>query len=129
MSDPPTLRHVPFAELELINEKVTKDGGDLRSLRGEDYGLVTSIYQSQIVPGSGPRRHRHPHAEIFVLKDGRARYEVEGASIDAVAGDIVIVPPNAWHRFENTGDTMLRQTAIHENARPAVEFEDGTRRD
>jgi mannose-6-phosphate isomerase-like protein (cupin superfamily) len=39
---------------------------------------------------------------------------------------MVIVPPDAWHTFTNTGDTLLRQTAIHQNPRAVTDFEDGT---
>ena len=120
---------MPHAELELIDGPVTRDGGELRVLQGADFGLVTSVMHAQIVPGSGPQRHRHPHAEIFVLHDGQGRYEVEGMIIDAVAGDMVIVPPDTWHAFTNTGTGMLRQTAIHQNPRAVSEMEDGTRRD
>ena len=122
-------RHVPHDELELIRGPVTADGGELRQLSGSDYGLVTSVMHSTVVPGSGPRRHRHPHAEIFVLHDGQARYEVEGSHLDAQSGDMVIVPPDAWHSFVNTGSGLLRQTAIHQNRRAVTEFEDGTRRE
>ena len=129
MTEPLRPRHVPHADLQLIRDRVTNDGGELRILHGSDHGLVTSVMVSQITPGGGPRRHRHPHAEIFVLHDGQGRYEVEGTKIDAVAGDMVIVPPNTWHTFTNTGTGMLRQAAIHQNPRAATEFEDGDRRD
>ena len=129
MTDPIRARHVPNTALELIADKVTNEGGELRILQGSDYGLVTSVMYSRIVPGSGPRRHRHPHAEIFVLHDGQGRYEVEGTHIDAVAGDMVIVPPDAWHSFENTGPGLLSQTAIHQNRRAVTEFEEGIRRE
>jgi quercetin dioxygenase-like cupin family protein len=122
-------RHVRHADLELLPGKVTVEGGDLRLLSGSDHGLVTSVMHTQVTPGSGPRPHRHPHAEIFVLHDGKGRYEVDGVAIDAEAGDMVIVPPDAVHTFTNTGSTMLRQTAIHENPRAVTVFEDGTRRD
>jgi hypothetical protein len=46
--------------------------------------------------------------EIFVLHDGQTRYEVEGTNLDAHAADMVIVPPDAWHTFVNTGPGMLR---------------------
>jgi quercetin dioxygenase-like cupin family protein len=52
-----------------------------------------------------------------------------GTEFDAVAGDMVIVPPDAWHSFTNTGTSMLRHTAVHENRRASSEFEDGTRRE
>ena len=122
-------RLVKHVELELVGEKVTREGGELRLLSGSDHGLRTSVMYSHIAPGSGPRRHQHPHAEIFVLHDGRGRYEVEGTVLDAEAGDMVIVPPDAWHTFTNTGEGMLRLTAIHENPRAVRVFEDGSRLD
>ena len=122
-------RHVPHADLELLRGPVTKDGGELRLLSGSDYGLITSIMHSQVAPGSGPRRHRHPHAEIFVLHDGQGRFEVEGTHFEAEAGDMVIIPPEKWHTFTNTGKGMLRHTAIHQNPRAVSVFEDGSRRD
>jgi quercetin dioxygenase-like cupin family protein len=122
-------RHIPRAQLELIRGPVTLDGGELRVLQGSEYGLVTSVMHSTVVPGSGPKRHRHPHAEIFVLHEGRARFEAEGTHLDAVAGDMVIVPPDAWHTFTNTGTAPLRLTGIHENLRAKTEYVDGTRRD
>jgi quercetin dioxygenase-like cupin family protein len=129
LTEPIHAIHVRHADLELLGDKVTQEGGELRLLSGSDYGLVTSVMHSQVALGSGPRRHRHPHAEIFVLHDGQARYEVEGTHLVAQAGDIVIVPPDAWHSFVNTGDTPLRQTAIHQNPRAVTDFEDGTRRE
>jgi len=122
-------RHVRHDQLELLIGNVAEDGGELRQLSGSDYGLVTSLMYAQVAPGSGPRRHRHPHAEVFVLHTGQGRYEVEGEFIDAVAGDIVIVPPETWHSFVNIGAELLRQTAIHENARAVTLFEDGSQRD
>jgi quercetin dioxygenase-like cupin family protein len=121
--------HVPHDELELLYGPVTADGGELRQLSGSDYGLATSVMYARVAPGSGPRRHQHPHAEIFVLHGGQARFEVEGAYVDAEAGDMVIVPPNAWHSLVNTGAEELRQTGIRENPRAVTLFDDGSRRD
>ncbi len=107
-------RHVRSSELELLGNTVTRDGGAVRYLEGARYGLKTSAYHSQVVPGSGPREHTHPYAEAFVLHDGGARYFVGEEAFDAVAGDVVIVPAGMPHRFVNTGAGVLRQTAIHE---------------
>jgi hypothetical protein len=51
---------VPKAELALRDGPVVRDGGDLRVLNGEDYGLVTSVMYSRIVPGSGRSDIRIP---------------------------------------------------------------------
>ena len=100
---------------------------------GSYQGPTTGSRPRSCTPGShraaDPRRHRHPHAEIFVLHGGKGRYKVEGTSFDAEAGDIVIVPPDAWHSFLNTGDGPLQQTAIHQNPRAVTIFEDGSSRD
>ena len=109
--------------------KVIEQGGDLRILDGADHGLRTSVMLSVITQGGGPRRHRHPHAEVFVVQEGNGRFEVDGESFDGEAGDVLIVPPNAWHAFANRGTTLLRLVAIHENPRAVIEWEDGSRRD
>ena len=129
MSQSIRAQRVPHADLELLSGRVTNEGGELRQLSGSDYGLVTSIMSGQVVPGGGPRRHRHPHAEIFVIHEGQGRYKVEGTHFDAEAGDMVIIPPEKWHTFTNTGTSMLRHTAIHQNQRAVTEFDDGSRRD
>lgn len=129
MTDRIEARVVRHSELELLPGKVTSDGGELRQFSGSDYGLATSAMVAEVAPGSGARRHRHPHAEVFVLHDGQGRFEVEGTYFEAEAGDMVIVPPDAWHSFRNTGTVMLRQMAIHQNARAVTLFEDGSRRD
>jgi quercetin dioxygenase-like cupin family protein len=129
MPEPVLLRHVRHAELELLPGKVIREGGDLRLLSGSDHGLRTSVMRSQVAPGSGPRPHRHPHAEVFVVDDGRGRFDVDGVRIDAEAGDMIIIPTDAVHAFTNTGTSMLRLTAIHENERAVTLFVDGTRRD
>jgi quercetin dioxygenase-like cupin family protein len=129
MSDRIEARVVRQSDLELFPGRVINEGGELRLLSGSDYGLVTSIMVSQVAPGSGPRRHRHPHAEIFVLHEGQGRFEVEGTYLHAQAGDVVIIPPDAWHSLTNSGTAPLRHVAIHENQRAVSEFEDGSRRE
>lgn len=126
MSDLPSPTHVPRAALELLaNAKVTRDGGSIRYLEGQRYGLVTSVFQSEIVPGSGPRPHAHAYSEFFILHEGQGRYVVDETSIDAEAGDIVIIPAGAVHSFVNTGSGPLRHTAIHEAPLQLATFADG----
>ena len=109
-------QRVTLDELELLDRKVTREGGALRYLEGARYGLQTSIFRSEIVPGSGPEPHTHPYVEVFVLEEGQGQFRVGGAALDAVAGDIVIVPSGAPHNFVNTGSGLLRHTVIHEGA-------------
>jgi len=66
--------HVRRSDLEQLDAKVARDGGSLRYLEGGRYGLVTSVFEAEIVPGSGPRPHTHAYAEFFVLHEGQGRY-------------------------------------------------------
>ena len=122
-------KRIRHEELEPFGVRFDPATQDVRVLVGSEHGLRTTIMHSTVAPGHGPRRHRHPHAEVFVLHEGAARYEVDGEVLEAEAGDVVIVPPEAWHAFTATGDRPLRMTAVHENPRPATSWEDGTSRE
>jgi len=126
MREPMKPAHVPRSRLEPLDAKVARDGGSLLYLEGARYGLVTSVFEAEIVPGSGPKPHSHAYAEFFVLHEGQGRFFVDGQSIDAVAGDVVIVPPNMEHWFVNTGPGQLRHTAVHESPVEAATFKDGS---
>jgi len=56
-------------------------------------------------PGARHERHRHFHAEEFllVLKGHGAIYTDEGDEL-ASAGDVVFTPRGHWHGFNNTSD-------------------------
>jgi quercetin dioxygenase-like cupin family protein len=124
MNDRVKPTHLRPSDLELLDVKVTRDGGAVRYLEGQRHGLVTSVFASEIVAGSGPAAHTHTYAEIFILHEGQGRYTVEGQHFDAVAGDVVIVPPEQEHEFTNIGPGVLRHTAIHESPVQAASYKD-----
>jgi mannose-6-phosphate isomerase-like protein (cupin superfamily) len=66
-------------------------------------------------PGSSIRLHKHPYEEIFILQKGAATFTVASASLEARAGQIIIVPANISHKFTNSGDQQLRQMDVHVN--------------
>lgn len=87
---------------------------EARRLIGADHGgLPISLFLVDDGPGSGPRLHRHPYAELFILHAGQAEFKVDDVVLIAKAGDILIAPAGAAHRFTNTGSEQLRITAIH----------------
>ena len=68
-------------------------------------------------PGDGPRLHRHPYEEIFVILEGQARFTVGAETVDATGGQVLIVQAQVPHRFVNSGTGRLRQIDIHANDR------------
>lgn len=87
---------------------------------GGAHGAGISLIFSRIEKvGGGPRLHRHPYPETFIIRNGRARFTVGDETIEVVAGQIVVCPANVPHKFENLGPGLLEQIDIHE----AGEFE------
>jgi mannose-6-phosphate isomerase-like protein (cupin superfamily) len=73
-------------------------------------------------PGRGPRLHRHPYKEIFVVHSGQARFTIGSAVIDIVGGQVVVVEAGIAHKFENSGEERLLQTDIHLSAACVTEW-------
>jgi mannose-6-phosphate isomerase-like protein (cupin superfamily) len=74
------------------------------------------------VVGYGPRLHRHPYTETFIIRSGRARFVVGDQELVAVGGQILVVPPNTPHRFENLGPDRFVSTNIHASERYITEW-------
>ena len=64
-------------------------------------------------PGSGPRLHKHPYSEVFIILEGDATYTVGSDRLEATAGQVLIVPPDTPHKFVNSGEGPLKQVDIH----------------
>ncbi len=66
-------------------------------------------------PGGSVRLHKHPYKEVFIIQEGMSTFAVDAETIEARAGQIVVVPANVPHKFRNAGDKPLRQVDIHMN--------------
>src|SRR5437763_7568062 len=89
--------------------------GELRDaeLQGREYGGVNvSLIFVDAGPGEGPRLHRHAYEEIFIMLEGQSRFTVGAHTVEARAGQIIIVRPGVAHNFVNSGEGRLRQIDI-----------------
>ncbi|MCT7374792.1 cupin domain-containing protein [Chelativorans salis] len=84
-------------------------------------GISVIFFSSEEI-GAGPRLHTHPYPETFIVRRGHARFTVEGKAIDAEAGQILVVPAGAPHKFENLGPGPLETTDIHASERFVTEW-------
>lgn len=90
---------------------------------GADHGDVPfSVILVHSRPGVGPKLHRHPYAEAFIVESGRARFQIGDEELDVGAGTVVVSPPGEAHGFTNSGTDELRLTAIHGAARFDTEW-------
>ena len=64
-------------------------------------------------PGVGPKLHRHPYSEVFIVQSGQATFQIGEKTVVVDGGHVVVSPPGEAHGFTNTGPGELRLTAIH----------------
>lgn len=106
----------------ITTDNFIQNGNGLE-FEGATYGNIPSCFiMVNLPPGRGPRLHRHPYPEIFIVQEGQATYTVGTETVEIQAGQIVIVPANVPHKFVNSGTGQLKQVDIHPNAEFSTEW-------
>jgi quercetin dioxygenase-like cupin family protein len=103
--------------MPVIKASTLKNG----NLRGADHGATISVILDHSGPGQGPRLHRHPYDETWVVQEGTVTFQLGDERYQAKPGDIVIAPPGAPHKFTNQGPGPSKLVCIH--ASPTFETE------
>ena len=85
-------------------------------------GANVSFIVIDAPPGSGPKLHKHPYEEVFVVQEGDVTFTVGEDTIEATGGQVVVVPASVPHRFVNSGVGPLRQIDIHPTGRFVTEW-------
>ncbi len=103
-------------------DELSRDGTS-HEFQGYLYGdTAISFILVDAAPGSGPRLHMHPYAEVFIVQEGQATYTVGSATVAVQAGQIVIAPAGVPHKFVNSGTGPLKQVDIHLNKQFITEW-------
>lgn len=90
--------------------------GNTYEFQGVQYpGTEVSFIWVDMPPSGRIRLHKHPYQEIFIIQEGVATFTVGSATLEAHAGQIIIVPAEVPHKFMNLSDTQLKQIDIHVN--------------
>ena len=97
-------------------------GEDANEMQGHNHNAAVSIIVVDAPPGGGPRLHRHPYEEVFVIQEGSANFTAGEEIIQASGGQVVVVPGGVPHKFVNTGEGRLRQVDIHASDRFITEW-------
>lgn len=97
---------VPFDDLEHSEHS--------HEFVGAEHGAVPfCVILVHSRPGVGPKLHRHPYPEVFIVESGQATFRIGERTVVVGGGNIVISPSGEAHGFTNTGTGELRLTAIH----------------
>ena len=79
-------------------------------------GVDLSFFVTTTPPDRGPPLHVHPHAEVFLVEEGSARFTIGDEEVELSVGQVVMVPPETPHRFHNTGTGDLRVVSMQPSA-------------
>jgi quercetin dioxygenase-like cupin family protein len=84
-------------------------GVEMRVLISKSDGAPTfAMRMFEIEPGGHTPLHRHPHEhEVFVV-EGTGTFVHERRNYPITREDVVFVPGDSEHCFQNTGHTLLR---------------------
>jgi quercetin dioxygenase-like cupin family protein len=97
---------------DVAEEKVTTAGSTKTTIRWlvteKDGALRYAMRRFEIKPGGNIGLHNHPEEhEIYVLS-GKARiFNDKGFETIAGPGDVLFVPPNEKHGYENLGKEIF----------------------
>ncbi len=60
----------------------------------------TALFRVELPPGGGLPPHHHDHYDVFTMTAGDATMHLDDEVTEIVAGDAVVVPPDAVHWLE-----------------------------
>ena len=104
--------------MPIINATTLKTG----NLKGAAHGATISLILDDSEPGQGPRLHRHPYDETWVVQEGNLTFRLGDEDHTVGPGDIVIAPPGVPHKFTNDGPGRSNLVCIHANPTVVTEW-------
>jgi quercetin dioxygenase-like cupin family protein len=114
---------VAMRDLPPLGGKTRGDRPGRFLLEGVRFGLNNlTLVMGETAPGFGIPLHRHDYEELFIVHGGRGTYTVGEVTVEAGAGDVVLVPSGVPHRFANNAQETLYHTAVHARGDFVVEY-------
>jgi len=81
---------------------------------------VSVIFERAVREGGGPKLHRHPYDETFVVYSGAALFTVGDQQLVVHAGQVLVAPRLVPHKFATMGNYAAHH--IHANDRFVTEW-------
>ena len=106
----------------IINKTDLAHSETAYEFQGHHHDAGISFIVRDAPPGSGPKLHRHPYEEVFVVQEGTVTFTAGDDVIEANGGQVVVVPAGMPHKFVNSGAGRLRQVDIHASERFITEW-------
>jgi quercetin dioxygenase-like cupin family protein len=102
----PVLQHCLAFPFESLPVRYSEGGAPTRQiLEGRiPNGEVIELHETTLAPGKMPHPpHRHPHAELLLVRSGTIEFQTENAPVRVTPGGAAYCAPNELHGFRNVG--------------------------
>lgn len=77
-------------------------------LAGTDTDGRYCLIDMHVPPGGGPPPHRHDFEEAFTVLEGEIEATFRGVTSTVLTGQVINIPANAPHRFQNRSNHSAR---------------------
>lgn len=92
---------------------ITPLDGEVAIFQGLKHGANVSFFIVHFSPSKGPRKHRHPYEETFIILEGEIEAIVDGEAKILRENHIAIIPAGIWHEFKNRSEKHAFMINIH----------------
>jgi mannose-6-phosphate isomerase-like protein (cupin superfamily) len=100
--------------LELVRSGQWQAGGKTAvEYQGFEHGSQVTLIIEDMPRGGGPRLHKHPYGEVWVVVAGRAAFTDGEQVVKAGVGDVRYVSAGTPHKFTSIGEVPLKMVCIH----------------
>ena len=106
----------------IIDKADLAHGESPYEFEGHHHDAGVSFIVVDAPPGSGPKLHKHPYEEVFVVQEGNVTFTAGEEVIEARGVQVVVVPAGVAHKFVNSGAGRLRQIDIHASEQFVTEW-------
>ena len=88
---------------------------NVMEVEGKPHGAKVTVLLEHMQPGTGPRLHRHPYGETWVVVEGRIGFSDGQQMREAGPGDVVYVGPEEPHKFTVLSEQRIKMVCIHQS--------------
>jgi mannose-6-phosphate isomerase-like protein (cupin superfamily) len=92
-------------------------------LEGQIPGIsIIELHETSLAPGKMPHPpHRHPHAELLMVRQGTIEFQSDAAPVKVTAGGAAYCAPNQLHGFKNAGDVEATYFVLKIGSEPVCQ--------
>jgi quercetin dioxygenase-like cupin family protein len=115
--------YVPQNCAEPLMEKCAAGAPTREILEGRIPGSeIIELHETTLLPGKMPHpAHRHPHAELLMVKQGTIEFLSDNPPVRVTAGGAAYCAPNQLHGFRNAGDGEASYFVLKIGAQPVCQ--------